>query len=79
MIVHMNGKGKRAIQGGFSDSGLRFFLGLALVSILIPLPFFVLAIALYVLTIVHFRASPLAEARAAVPFLRLPCLRSPPA
>jgi len=74
----MNGKHKLTIQGGLSDSGLRLFLGLALFSILFPFPFILSAIALFVLTIVHFRASPLAQPRSTFTLLYLPYLRSPP-
>ncbi len=75
----MNGKGKLTIQGGLSNSGLRLFLGLALFSILFPLPFLVSAITLFVFAIVHSRASPLAPPRSIIPFLCLPRFRSPPA
>jgi hypothetical protein len=57
-LSHMNGKGKRIVQGAYSEHGPGFALCLALVSIFIPLPFFIIAVVLLVLTIVRFRASP---------------------
>jgi len=75
----MNGKGKRTMQGADSEGGAGFALGLALVTIFIPLPFFVLTVVLFVFTIVRLRASPLPEAFKPARFPGRPCLRSPPA
>ena len=74
----MNGQRSRFIQGAGSEHGPGFFLCLALVSILIPLPYFILAVVLFVFTIVQFRASPLPEPCLLCRFLPQPCLRSPP-
>lgn len=77
-IGQMNTKGKRVVQGAHSEHWPGMVLCLALVSVFIPLPLFVLAIVLFVLTIVEFRASPPKESRLPVAFAFRLSPRSPP-
>lgn len=74
----MNLSGEKIYRGTYSAPGSDIVLGLALACIFIPLPWFVLAPVLIVLTIVQFRASPLPDACLTVRCLRQPSLRSPP-
>lgn len=75
----MNEIGQNSIRGTYSAQPTGFALGLALVSIFIPLPFFILAIVLLGFTIVEFRASPWRESRVPARPSPEPSLRSPPA
>jgi hypothetical protein len=75
----MNWRGKLTIQGKYPAHGLAIVLSLALASIFLPLPLFILAAFLLAPGIVRFRASPLPEACLPVVFPARPSLRGPPA